>query len=162
MSGSTSGSAIGPACPSSGPGFPEIAANITGDGPELAAYAARIGTDPMCLLERLRRDYQGFMIFPLPWVSHHWQQAVAIFADLTHFPKRQVFRLGARATIWPVTTTRPNSIFWTVRAPSDPVYGGARTGPCRGVTADSVFRFSIPISPLFKEKVSHALPPHQQ
>ena len=86
-----------PSLPKLWAGFPpEIAANITGDGPELAAYAARIGTDPMCLLKRLRRDYQSLTIFPLPWVSHHWQQAVAIFADLTHFPQRQVFRLHER------------------------------------------------------------------
>jgi len=86
-----------PSLPKLWAGFaPEISASITGGGPELAAYAARIGTDPMCLLERLRRDYQGFMLFPLPWVSHHWQQVVAIFADLTHFPKRQIFRLEQR------------------------------------------------------------------
>jgi hypothetical protein len=29
----------------------------------------------------------------LAWVSHHWQQAVAVFVDLTRFPKRQVFGL---------------------------------------------------------------------
>jgi hypothetical protein len=86
-----------PSLPKLWAGFPlEIATSITGDGPELAAYAARIGTDPECLLERLRRDYQGVTLFPLPWVSHHWQQAVAIFADLTHFPKRQVFHLYGR------------------------------------------------------------------
>jgi len=41
-----------------------------------------------------RRDYQGLTLFPLAWVSHHWQQAVAVFADLERFPRRQVFRLG--------------------------------------------------------------------
>ena len=86
-----------PSLPKLWAGFPpEIAANITGDGPELAAYAASIGTDPMCLFKQLRRDYQGLTLLPLAWVSHHWQQAVAIFADLTHFPKRQVFRLRER------------------------------------------------------------------
>ena len=41
-----------PSLPKLWAGFPaEIAASITGDGPELAAYAVRIGTDPMCLLQ---------------------------------------------------------------------------------------------------------------
>ena len=70
-----------PSLPKLWAGFPpEIAASITGDGPELAAYAAH-RRRPKCLLERLRRDHQGLTVFPLAWVSHHWQQAVAIFAD---------------------------------------------------------------------------------
>ena len=66
---------------------------ITGDGPELAAYAARTGRSPQRLLEHLRRDHLGLALYPLAWVSHHWQQAVAVFADLERFPRRQVFRL---------------------------------------------------------------------
>jgi len=69
------------------------AMNITGDGPELAAYARRTGRSPQRLLEHLRQDHLGMAIFPLAWVSHHWQQAVAVFADLSGFPRRQVFRL---------------------------------------------------------------------
>jgi len=69
------------------------AANITGDGPELTTYAARTGKQPQQLLEHLRRDCFGLNLFPLPWVSHHWQKAVAIFADLERFPRRQVFPL---------------------------------------------------------------------
>ncbi len=89
-----------PSLPKLWAGFPpEFAANITGDGPELAAYAARIGSHPECLLDRLRRDYQGLTLLPLAWVSHHWQQALAIFADLNHFPKRQVFRLYERGDL---------------------------------------------------------------
>jgi hypothetical protein len=72
---------------------PADVANITGDGPELEAYAARTGRHPQRLLERLRREHYGLVIYPLSWVSHHWQQAVAIFADLERFPARQVFRL---------------------------------------------------------------------
>lgn len=72
---------------------PADAAYIVGDGPELAAYAARIGRQPQQLLEHLRRDCFGLAAFPLAWVSHHWQQAVAVFADLERFPSRQVFRL---------------------------------------------------------------------
>jgi hypothetical protein len=67
--------------------------NITGDGPELAAYAQHTGRSPRHLLERLRRDCFGLTLYPLAWVSHHWQQAVAVLADLERFPKRQVFRL---------------------------------------------------------------------
>jgi hypothetical protein len=69
------------------------AGSITGDGPELAAYALRTGRSPRHLLQRLRRDCLGLAAFPLAWVSHQWQKAVAVFADLDRFPRRQVFRL---------------------------------------------------------------------
>jgi hypothetical protein len=69
------------------------AAGITGSGPELEAYAARTGRSPQHLLGHLRRDCFGLALYPLAWVSHHWQQAAAVFADLERFPKRQVFRL---------------------------------------------------------------------
>ena len=72
---------------------PADEANITGDGPELAAYASRTGRNPKCLLQHLRRDRFGLTLYPFAWVSHHWQQAVAVLADLERFPKRQVFRL---------------------------------------------------------------------
>jgi hypothetical protein len=69
------------------------AAGITGDGPDLAAYSQRTGRTPSTLPEQLRRDYGGLVLYPLAWVSHHWQQAVTIFADLQRFPRRQVFSL---------------------------------------------------------------------
>lgn len=72
---------------------PEDAAKITADGPELTAYSARSSKPPQYLLERLRRDCFGLTLYPLSWVSHHWQQAVAIYADLERFPRRQVFPL---------------------------------------------------------------------
>ena len=75
------------------------AAGIRGDGPELAAYAARVGRTPACLFERLRREYHGLTLHPLAWVSHHWQQAAAIFADLRQFPRRQVFCLQQRDSL---------------------------------------------------------------
>ena len=75
------------------------AAGICGDGPELAAYVARVGKTPACLLERLRREHQDLTLHPLAWVSHHWQQAAAIFADLRQFPKRQVFCLQQRDSL---------------------------------------------------------------
>ena len=75
------------------------AANITGAGPELEAYSRRTGKHPQCLLEHLRRDHSGLSLHPLAWVSHHWQQAVAVFADLERFPRRQVFRLRKCPTV---------------------------------------------------------------
>jgi hypothetical protein len=72
---------------------PADATSITGDGPELAAYAQRTGRPPQRLLEHLRRDHRGLACYPAAWVSHHWRQAVAILADLERFPRRQVFRL---------------------------------------------------------------------
>ena len=67
--------------------------NITGDGPELAAYARRTGRSPQHLLQHLRREHYGLVVYPLAWVSHHWQQSVAVMADLEQFPQRQVFSL---------------------------------------------------------------------
>jgi hypothetical protein len=75
---------------------PEVAAHITGDGPELLADAARNGVEPQVLFEWLRRNEKGMVLYPLPWVGHQWEQAAAIFADLTNFPKRQVFRCCRR------------------------------------------------------------------
>jgi hypothetical protein len=75
------------------------AAGVCGDGPELAAYAARVGKPPACVLERLRREHQGLTLQPLAWVSHHWQQAAAVFADLRQFPQQQVFCLQQRDSL---------------------------------------------------------------
>ncbi len=75
---------------------PESASGVTGDGPELHAYAARVGADPAELFERFRRQHHGMTLLPLPWASHRWQDARAIFADLHRYPKRQVFRLHGR------------------------------------------------------------------
>lgn len=72
---------------------PDDAASITGDGPELAAYAARTGRSPQHLLQHLRRDQFGLAIYPLGWVSHLWEKAVAVFADVDGVPRWQVFRL---------------------------------------------------------------------
>jgi len=76
---------------------PADAAHVTGDGPELAAYAQRTGRPAALLLEHLRRDHLGLVLQPLGWVSHHWQQMAAVFADLAGFPRRQVFRLRHQA-----------------------------------------------------------------
>ena len=69
------------------------AAGIIGDGPELAAYAEWSGRSPNELMTRLRRNHFGLTLFPLPWISHEWEKAVTVFADLARFPLRQVFQL---------------------------------------------------------------------
>ncbi len=78
---------------------PQAAAGLSGDGPELAAYAARVGRTPASVLQHLRRDHQGLATYPLAWTSHHWRQAVAVFADLRRFPPQQVFRLPQRGDL---------------------------------------------------------------
>jgi hypothetical protein len=72
---------------------PENAGSIFPDGPELAATFSRSGQSAEPVLESERRTHVGLTLFPLVWVSHHWQQTVAVFADLHGFPKRQVFRI---------------------------------------------------------------------
>ncbi len=68
---------------------------LTGEGPELAAAAAHTGQSPEELLRQSRRQYEGLALFPMEWVSHHWEQATAVFADLQGFPTCQVFSLTA-------------------------------------------------------------------
>jgi hypothetical protein len=60
-----------------------------------SAYARRTASPPQRLLEHLRRDQFGLALYPLAWVSHLWEKAVAVFAELDGYPKRQVFRLDA-------------------------------------------------------------------
>jgi hypothetical protein len=72
---------------------PADATAITGDGPELEAYCHRTGRSAKRLMEAIRREYFGIWLYPLSWVSHCWQQTVAVFADIERFPRRQVFSL---------------------------------------------------------------------
>ena len=72
---------------------PADATDVTCAGPELEAYSQRAGKSAQQLFGKMRRDYFGLSLYPFPWVSHHWQQAVAVFADLERFPRRQVFSL---------------------------------------------------------------------
>jgi hypothetical protein len=72
---------------------PENAGSIFPDGPELAATVSRSGQSADSVLEADRRTHMGLTLLPLVLVSHHWQQTVAVFADLDGFPKRQVFRI---------------------------------------------------------------------
>ncbi len=69
------------------------AAAVSGDGPELASYARQERQAAEELLARFRRTHGRLVLQPLAWVSHHWRQAVTIFADLERFPRRQVFAI---------------------------------------------------------------------
>ena len=69
------------------------AAAVTGGGPELADYARQERRSADELLADFRRTQGGMVLYPLAWVSHHWQQAVTVFADLERFPRRQVFSI---------------------------------------------------------------------
>jgi hypothetical protein len=72
---------------------PAQAVGLTGDGPELADYCQRTRRTAAQVMARLGREHYGLLIYPYPWVSHRWEQAVAVFADLARFPKRQIFAL---------------------------------------------------------------------
>jgi hypothetical protein len=78
---------------------PDVAAGITIEGPELQAYAARVGKTLQSLAERIRREHDGLTCYPLAWVSHHWRAMAAVFADLRRLPRRQVFRLRQHADL---------------------------------------------------------------
>jgi hypothetical protein len=69
-------------------------AQITGDGPELAEACRRSGKSADELLDESRRNHEGLTLFPLEWVSHHWEIASAVLADLERFPATQVFPLN--------------------------------------------------------------------
>ena len=73
--------------------YPADAAAVTGGGPELASYARQERQSAHDLLADARRMYGDLVLHPLPWVSHHWRQAVTIFVDLERFPQRQVFSI---------------------------------------------------------------------
>ena len=66
---------------------------IYGDGPELESIARRRRAPAQHVLQSSKRGYQGLVLYPLEWVSHHWQRAALILADISYFPRRQVFSL---------------------------------------------------------------------
>lgn len=66
---------------------------LQGDGPEFANACRRSGNTPRELFRQAARNHQGLKLLPLEWISHRWQQFVAVFAELGRFPQRQVFRL---------------------------------------------------------------------
>jgi len=70
---------------------PSQVSAVRGDGPELAAVCRRRNQSASAVLESARRDDRGLNWYPLEWVSHLWQEAVTIMADLHRFPRQQVF-----------------------------------------------------------------------
>lgn len=72
---------------------PSEAQTISGQGPELTEYCRKTSRSDSSLMARLRREYFGLTLYPLAWVSHHWRQFAAVFADLDGFPAYQVFPL---------------------------------------------------------------------
>jgi hypothetical protein len=64
---------------------------IEGDGPELAAVCKRRCELPAQVLASAKREWQGLVLYPLEWVSHQWQQAVILLADVSRLPSPQVF-----------------------------------------------------------------------
>lgn len=77
---------------------PSVAADVSGDGPELDTMCRRTGKAPAELLDEYSHNHLGSTLLPLNWVSHRWQSFVAVYADLARFPKRQVIRIRRFAT----------------------------------------------------------------
>jgi hypothetical protein len=77
-------------------GFPpSLAADIVGDGPELAAEVRRTGRSSRRLFAQTMRTHQGLTLYPLSWVSHHERIAADVFCDLRRFPRYQVFPVSS-------------------------------------------------------------------
>lgn len=64
---------------------------LTGDGPELYGLIHELGCCAEDLMHESRRVHRGRVLYPLSWVSHHWEQMTAVFAELDDFPSQQVF-----------------------------------------------------------------------
>lgn len=80
--------------PSLWAGFrPDDVDRIQGDGPEFLGACHTAGLAAAELMAEHRRECRGLVLYPLDWVSHEWERATAVFADLNAFPKRQVFAL---------------------------------------------------------------------
>ena len=65
---------------------------------------------PDDLLDRLRRDHHDLVLFPLAWTSHHWRQAVTVFADLAGSRGGRSSVWKTCPTIWSASRTRRSSI----------------------------------------------------
>lgn len=72
--------------------FPaDFAHRITGDGPEFQSRLQETGGSASQTLRRSQRWHRGLVLYPLPWVSHLWEQFAAVYADVSRFPQYQVF-----------------------------------------------------------------------
>ena len=68
---------------------PAEASQVRAEGPEWQTWQ-RTWEGPRRNGNAPRRTVAGLAAFPLDFVSHAWPQVVAIYADLTTIPKRQV------------------------------------------------------------------------
>ena len=73
--------------------------SLTGDGPEFQNGLRRTGASAKQTLNRSQRRHGGLILFPLPWVSHHWRQFATVFADVSHFPRYQIFWGGGPSSV---------------------------------------------------------------
>ena len=73
---------------------PAIGPRIMGAGLEFEAACRHAGRSANDLLASSRRERNGLVLLPLEWTSHAWRQSVNVFADLSRFPKLQVFSLS--------------------------------------------------------------------
>jgi hypothetical protein len=76
---------------------PHVAVGLCGQGPEFEALTGPGGRGNADLLMANRRRIGGLVAFPLVYVSHAWQQCLAIHADVRSLPKRQVITLEQKA-----------------------------------------------------------------
>ena len=72
----------------------DVAGRIELAGPEFES--AHLGNE-CAAIPPLAGTAAGLALFPLAYVSHAWRQILAIFADLTTIPKRQVISLEPNA-----------------------------------------------------------------
>ena len=71
----------------------DVTRDLYGDGPELAKLSRQLEIRADTLFSGAQRQREDLALFPLDWVSHHWQQVSRVFVDLSSFPKRQLLRL---------------------------------------------------------------------
>ena len=73
----------------------DAAAELKGEGPELAALSERFDLTPDMMFRKFQRSHEGLALFPLDWVSGQLASAVAVFAEMNSLPRRHVFRARA-------------------------------------------------------------------
>jgi hypothetical protein len=78
--------------------LPRQAAGIRGDGPEFQRLCGKFNVAPEAMLAKFRRSHEGLDLYPLEYVGDQFDAAVAVFADLEHFPRCHAFGLGAKGS----------------------------------------------------------------
>lgn len=80
--------------PSLWAGFHQAAArDLSPFGPELEHMCSRTGRSADAVIEHVRREHFGLLLYPLEWVSHNVQCAVTLFADVSTWSQGHVFQL---------------------------------------------------------------------